>query len=109
MSGYWCIRFTGKLNDAQWLRVRTLFADTRRNPERGGRPSANVRLVLNGVIWKMSRGTSWYALPAHYPSPTTCGRYYRAWLNSGVLLSVMTELFGEAGQILTDLQTRGSY
>ncbi|WP_250439855.1 transposase [Caballeronia sp. AZ1_KS37] len=66
---------------------------------------ANTRAVLNGVLWVMYSGASWSTLPRKYPSYQTCHRRFKAWHESGVLLRVMTQLFGPAGESLYALMT----
>ena len=77
-------------------RVAPLLPELRPRSELRGRPLANTRSVLNGVLWVMYSGATWSAMPRKYPSYQTCHRRFKAWHESGVLKRVMDQLFGEA-------------
>jgi transposase len=93
------------MTDEEWQMVAPLLPELRPRSELRGRPLANTRAVLNGVLWVMYSGASWSTLPRKYPSYQTCHRRFKAWHESGVLLRVMTQLFGPAGESLYTLMT----
>ena len=88
------------ITDDQWQRVAPLLPELRPRSELRGRPLANTRAVLNGVLWVMFSGATWSAMPRKYPSYQTCHRRFKAWHQSGVLNRVLSQLFGEAGEKL---------
>ena len=59
------------LSELQWERIAPLLPRSRKNP-RGGRPRANDRNVLEGILWMLRSGARWQDLPEHYPWPSTC-------------------------------------
>jgi transposase len=85
------------LTDEEWLRVAPLLPELRPRSELRGRPLANTRAVLNGVLWVMYSGATWSAMPRKYPSYQTCHRRFKAWHQSGVLKRLLEQLFGAAG------------
>jgi transposase len=85
------------LTDEEWLRVAPLLPELRPRSELRGRPLANTRAVLNGVLWVMFSGATWSAMPRKYPSYQTCHRRFKAWHQSGVLTRLLEQLFGAAG------------
>jgi transposase len=85
------------INDEEWQRVAPLLPELRPRAELRGRPLANTRAVLNGVLWVMHSGATWSAMPRKYPSYQTCHRRFKAWHDAGVLKHVMDHLFGDAG------------
>jgi transposase len=93
------------MTDEEWQMVAPLLPELRPRSELRGRPLANTRAVLNGVLWVMYSGASWSTLPRKYPSYQTCHRRFKAWHESGVLLRVMVTLFGPAGESLYSLMT----
>ena len=93
------------MSDEEWQMVAPLLPELRPRLELRGRPLANTRAVLNGVLWVMYSGASWSTLPRKYPSYQTCHRRFKTWHESGVLLRVMTQLFGPAGESLYALMT----
>jgi transposase len=91
------------INDDEWQRVALLLPELRPRSELRGRPLANTRSVLNGVLWVMYSGATWSAMPRKYPSYQTCHRRFKAWYESGVLKRVTEQLAGGAGEELCDL------
>jgi transposase len=91
------------INDEEWQRVAPLLPELRPRSELRGRPLANTRSVLNGVLWVMYSGATWSAMPRKYPSYQTCHRRFKAWYESGVLKRVTEQLFGDASEDLCKL------
>ncbi|MEW6344708.1 MAG: transposase [Pseudomonadota bacterium] len=95
------------INDEEWQRVAPLLPELRPRTELRGRPLANTRSVLNGVLWVMYSGATWSAMPRKYPSYQTCHRRFKAWHESGVLKRVMDQLYGEASaELCTMMESR---
>jgi hypothetical protein len=46
------------LSDAQWNLIKDLFENPSPSP-RGGRPRADARVCLEGVIWILRTGAQW--------------------------------------------------
>lgn len=88
------------ITEEEWQRVIPLLPELRPRAELRGRPLANTRAVLNGVLWVMYSGATWSAMPRRYPSYQTCHRRFKAWHDEGVLKRVMGELFGDEGVAL---------
>ena len=61
------------LTDRQWEKIRPLLPRLRGGPK-GGRPWADDRAVLTGILWVLKTGARWRDLPAAYPSHATCWR-----------------------------------
>lgn len=91
------------INDEEWQRIAPLLPELRPRSELRGRPLANTRSVLNGVLWVMYSGATWSAMPRKYPSYQTCHRRFKAWYESGVLKRVMDQLFGDASEELCSM------
>jgi len=88
------------ITDEEWQRVAPMLPELRPRAELRGRPLANTRSVLNGVLWVIYSGATWSAMPRKYPSYQTCHRRFKAWHQAGVLKRVMDQLFGAAGDEL---------
>jgi transposase len=88
------------ITDAQWRRVAPLLPELRPRAELRGRPLANTRAVLNGVLWVMYSGATWSALPGNYPSYQTCHRRFKLWYEAGVLKQVTRQLLGASSEEL---------
>jgi transposase len=69
-----------ELRDAQWQ----LIAPHLPPPKRMGRPRADDRKTLEGILWVLRSGARWQDVPREYGSPTTCWRRLKEWEESGV-------------------------
>ena len=85
------------LSDAQWEQIAPLLPRTRKNP-RGGRPRANDRKVLEGLLWMLRSGARWQDLPEQYPSPSTCWRRLRDWEEQDVWLNIWRAFLAELNE-----------
>jgi transposase len=72
-----------QLNDEQWALVADLFAEPPPNP-RGGRPRAEPRRCLEGILWVLKTGARWKDLPRCFPSYVTCWRRFVDWSAEGI-------------------------
>ena len=82
------------LTDGQWRKIEPLLPKLRKS-KRGGRPRADSRRVLEGILWIARSGARWQDLPAEYPSPATCWRRLRDWEEHGVWLTIWRAFLGE--------------
>jgi transposase len=87
------------LTDAQWAVLEPTFRP-RRRPDPRGRPWADARAVLNGVLWVLRTGAPWHDLPRRYPPYQTCHRRFQQWQRSGRLDRLLQRL-------AEDLRDRG--
>ena len=72
-----------QLTDEQWALISDLFPVPTPNP-RGGRPRADVRQCLEGILWVLRSGARWKDLPRTFPSYVTCWRRFVEWSGGGV-------------------------
>jgi transposase len=85
------------LTEAQWARIAPLLPKRKRNPK-GGRPRADDRACLEGILWVLRTGARWRDLPPQYPSPATCWRRLAAWEAEDVWLDVWRAFLGHLDQ-----------
>src|ERR1700751_3142768 len=90
-------RYGRLLADAQWEKIRPLLPKRPRR-SRGGRPPANDRKVLEGILWILRSGARWQDLPDEFPSPATCWRRLRDWEEQGVWLTIWRAFLAELNQ-----------
>jgi len=69
-----------ELDDQQWELIAALLP----TPKRRGRPRADDRRTLNGILWMLRSGSRWKDLPAKYGSRSTCHRRLKKWQEQGV-------------------------
>jgi len=75
------IAYPTDLTDAQWRVIEKRIPAAKP----GGRPrSADVREVLNGILYLVRTGCSWRQLPHDFPPWGTVHYYYRCFRLSGV-------------------------
>jgi transposase len=72
-----------QLTDEQWLLISDCFPVPAPDP-RGGRPRANARRCLEGILWVLRSGARWKDLPRSFPSYVTCWRRFVEWSSNGV-------------------------
>ena len=82
------------LTDRQWEKIEPLLPKLRKG-KRGGRPWADSRRVLEGILWIARSGARWQDLPTEYPSPSTCWRRLRDWGVQEVWLTIWRTFLGE--------------
>ena len=87
------------LTDAQWAILKPRL-QSRRRPQRRGRPWRDARQVLNGVLWILRTGAPWHDLPDRYPPYQTCHRRFQQWQRDGTLTRLLHRL-------AEDLRERG--
>jgi transposase len=89
-----------ELTEEQWRLIEPLFPELSEREDGRGRPPADTRAVLNGVLWIMRTGAPWADMLERYPPYQTCHRRFQAWVRSGVLKQVLETL-------AEDLRSRG--
>lgn len=67
------------LTDAQWEAIRPLLPP----PAHTGRPRAEDRRTLEGILYVLRNGCRWHDMPARYGDPVTCWRRFVRWEASG--------------------------
>src|SRR5918998_2195029 len=68
------------LTDAQWLLIQPLLPP----PARRGRPRADDRRTINGILWVLRTGARWADLPRRYGAASTCHVRLQRWQREGV-------------------------
>jgi transposase len=68
------------LSDRQWRRLEPHLPAAKP----GGRPrSADMREVMNAILYVLRNGITWRALPHDYPPWKTVHHYFSAWRRDG--------------------------
>jgi len=74
-----------------------LAPETKETPP-GGRPPADDRKVLEGILWILRSGARWCDLPVEFPSPSTCWRRLRDWEEQEVWLEIWRTFLSELNE-----------
>lgn len=76
------LRYPSDLTDAEWVLIEPFI----RPAKRGGRHrEVDVREVVNGIMYILSTGCQWRALPKDLPPKSTVWDYFSLWQWDGTL------------------------
>lgn len=76
------LRYPSDLTDAECGFVRPLIPPARRG---GGKRTVNIREVINGLMYVLSTGCQWRAIPKDFPPKSTVYGYFDLWTYDGTL------------------------
>ena len=79
-------------DDKKWFKIKPLLPPKRLGR---GRPRADDREVLEGILWILRTGAPWKDLADRYPSPATCWRRLRDWEGQGIWLEIWRAFLSE--------------
>src|SRR5260370_22719190 len=68
------------LSDKEWAFIQPLLPAA----SRVGRPRADVRRTIEGIVYVLITGCRWKDLPREYGAPTTVWRRLKCWGEAGV-------------------------
>ena len=88
-----------ELTDQQWAALAPLLPPQQ---PKTGRPNADHRLVLNGILWKIRTGAPWRDVPERYGSWHTLYSRFRRWRLAGIwdrLFAAVQRQADAAGQV----------
>lgn len=94
---------TPDLTDELWQALQPYLPPPRPYSPKGGRPPADDRACLRGILYVLREGIRWQSLPCRSldcPSGSTCWRRFHAWTQAGVWSRAhvqLLDLLGEEG------------
>lgn len=83
-----------ELPDDLWERIEPIL-DRHYPPASTGRPRADLRRVLDGIIYRMRSGVQWNQLPRVFGADSTVHGWLQRFVADGVLCAIWAELVGE--------------
>ena len=84
------LRYPSDLSGEEWVHVEPLIAPGKRG---GGKRRVDLREVANGVMYILSTGCQWRALPKDLPPRSTVHDYLGLWNWDGTLDRIHHELY----------------
>jgi transposase len=87
------LRYPSDLTDAEWALAAPLIPPAKRG---GRRRTVEVREVLNGILYVLSTGCQWRALPKDLPPRSTVHEYLQLWEWDGTLARLHHALYLQA-------------
>ena len=86
------LRYPSDLTDDEWAHVAPLIPPARRG---GNRRHVDVREVMNGIMYVLSTGCQWRAIPKDLPPRSTVHDYLDLWSYDGTLDRIHHALYLE--------------
>src|SRR5207302_4415287 len=86
------LRYPSDLTDAEWAHVEPLIPPARRG---GNKRHVDVREVMNGIMYVLSTGCQWRAIPKDLPPRSTVHDYLDLWSYDGTLDRIHHALYVE--------------
>ena len=89
-----------ELTQKQWEVIASILPEAPRRSDGRGRPWADNRALLNGMLWVLRTGAQWQDLPSRYGTKSTAHRRFQQWVAQGVVEQILNAL-------ADDLRERG--
>src|SRR3981081_4465457 len=86
------LRYPSDLTDDEWAFVKPLIPPARRG---GNKRHVDVREVMNGIMYVLSTGCQWRAIPKDLPPRSTVHDYLDLWSYDGTLDRIHHALYVE--------------
>lgn len=86
------LRYPSDLTDEEWAHVAPLIPPAKRG---GNRRHVDVREVMNGIMYVLSTGCQWRAIPKDLPPRSTLFDYLDLWSWDGTLERIHHALYVE--------------
>lgn len=84
--------------DELWERFELILGDHYPSAPTG-RPRADLRRVLNGVVFRLRTGCQWNRLPERFGDDATVHRWFQRFVQDGVLEELWAILLSECEQL----------
>jgi len=76
------LRYPSDVTDEEWAHIEALIPPARRG---GGKRTVDIREVVNGLMYVLSTGCQWRAIPKDLPPKSTVYGYFDLWTYDGTL------------------------
>jgi transposase len=84
------LRYPSDVTDEEWLHVRPLLPPAKRG---GAKRTVDLREVVNGLLYVLSTGCQWRAIPKDLPPKSTVYDYFDLWDWDGTLDRIHATLY----------------
>jgi transposase len=84
------LRYASDLTDAEWWLIAPLIPPAKRG---GNKRTVEIRAVVDGLMYVLSTGCQWRALPKDLPARSTVYGYFDLWDYDGTLSRIHHALF----------------
>jgi transposase len=91
------LRYPSDLTDAEWAHVAPVIPPAKRG---GNKRRVDVREVVNGLMYILSTGCQWRAIPKDLPPFSTLNGYFRRWDEDGTLARLHQALYVKCRELV---------
>lgn len=84
------LRYPSDVTEEEWAQIAPLIPPARRG---GRKRTVNIREVFNGLLYVLSTGCQWRALPKDLPPRSTVFDYLGLWQADGTLRRIHAALY----------------
>ena len=84
------LRYPSDVTEEEWAEIAPLIPPARRG---GRKRSVNIREVFNGLLYVLSTGCQWRAIPKDFPPRSTIFDYFARWQADGTLGRIHNALY----------------
>ena len=84
------LRYPSDMPEEEWAEIVSLIPPARRG---GRKRSVNIREVFNGLLYVLSTGCQWRAIPKDVPPRSTIFPYFGLWEADGTLRRIHRALY----------------
>ncbi len=89
------LRYPSDLTDEEWAVVEPEIPPAKRG---GNRRTVDVRAVIDGLMYVLSTGCQWRAIPRDLPPRSTINHYFCRWRDDGTLSRLHHALYARCRQ-----------
>src|SRR3954451_7154017 len=86
------LRYPSDMTDPEWGLVAALIPPAKRG---GNRRRVNLREIVNGLLYVLSAGCQWRAIPKDLPPRSTLHDYFDLWIWDGTIDRIHFALYVE--------------
>jgi transposase len=90
------LRYPSDMTDAEWALIEPLIPPEKRH---GRHREVSVREVVNAIVYVLSTGCQWRALPKDLPPRSTVHEYFKLWEWDGTLERIHFALFVQVREL----------
>lgn len=84
------LRYPSDVTEEEWAEVASLIPPARRG---GRKRTVNIQAVFNGLLYVLSTGCQWRAIPKDLPPRSTIFDYFARWQADGTLGRIHAALY----------------
>jgi len=92
------LRYPSDLTDEEWARIEPLIPPAKRG---GNKRRVNIREVVNGLMYVLSTGCQWRAIPKDLPARSTVFDYFDLWNWDGTLRRIHQVLYEQCREAVS--------